>query len=84
MAKASGSTHIVIPSTKSRSETLRELFGEMFTRRFNIIKNGIATSIEAYTRMQGAAVDEWRTNTAKAFIGSRMKRDGGLNLSDRV
>ena len=34
--------------------------------------------------MQGATVDEWRTNTAKAFIESRMKRDGGLNLSDRV
>ena len=27
--------------------TKEELFGEMFTRRFNIIKNGIATSIEA-------------------------------------
>lgn len=42
------------------------------------------SALSAYTRMQGAAVDEWRTNTAKAFIESRMKRDGGLNLSDRV
>lgn len=30
-----------------KAETKEELFGEMFTRRFNIIKNGIATSIEA-------------------------------------
>lgn len=42
------------------------------------------SALSAYTRMQGATVDEWRTNTAKAFIESRMKRDGGLNLSDRV
>lgn len=42
------------------------------------------SALSAYTRMQGAAVDKWRTNTAKAFIESRMKRDGELNLSDRV
>ena len=30
-----------------KAETKEELFGEMFTRRFNIIKNGIATSIDA-------------------------------------
>lgn len=30
-----------------KAETKEELFGEMFTRRFNVVKNGIATSIHA-------------------------------------
>ncbi len=30
-----------------KAETKEELFGEMFTRRFNVVKSGYATSIEA-------------------------------------
>lgn len=30
-----------------KAETKEELFGEMFTRRFNVVKNGIASSINA-------------------------------------
>lgn len=46
--------------------------------------NGQQTTLASYTQMKGDAVDSWRTATANAFIESRMKRDGGLNLSDRV
>ena len=34
--------------------------------------------------MEGKEVELWRRDAANAFIRSRMKRDGGLNLSDRV
>ena len=40
--------------------------------------------LASYTQMKGESVDNWRKATAKAFIESRMKRDGGLNLPDRV
>ena len=46
--------------------------------------NGQQTTLANYTQMKGDAVDSWRAATANAFIESRMKRDDGLNLSDRV
>lgn len=41
-------------------------------------------ALSAFTRFEGKEVDAWRKGTARAFIESRMKRDHGLNLSDRV
>lgn len=80
------------PTEKDKVQALLDLYAKSV---ISLIEQGVTravllssqiqqSALSAYTRMQGAAVDEWRTNTAKAFIESRMKRDGGLNLSDRV
>lgn len=49
-----------------------------------IAVNNQQVILASYTQMKGESVNNWRKATAKAFIESRMKRDGGLNLSDRV
>lgn len=41
-------------------------------------------ALAGFTRMEGSEVDAWRDEVADAFIQGRMKRFGGLNLSDRV
>lgn len=80
------------PTEKDKVQALLDLYAKSV---ISLIEQGVTravllssqiqqSALSAYTRMQGAAVDKWRTNTAKAFIESRMKRDGGLNLSDRV
>lgn len=80
------------PTEKDKVQALLDLYAKSI---ISLIEQGVTravllssqiqqSALSAYTRMQGAAVDEWRTNTTKAFIESRMKRDGGLNLSDRV
>lgn len=80
------------PTEKDKVQALLDLYAKSV---ISLIEQGVTRAVllssqmqqnalSAYTRMQGAAVDEWRTNTARAFIESRMKRDGGLNLSDRV
>lgn len=80
------------PTEKDKVQALLDLYAKSV---ISLIEQGVTravllssqiqqSALSAYTRMQGAAVDEWRTNTTKAFIESRMKRDGGLNLSDRV
>lgn len=66
------------------SSTLGSLIKQGITRAVLLSTNIQQKALSAYTRMQGKEVDEWRESTAKAFINSRMKRDGGLNLSDRV
>lgn len=66
------------------SSTLGSLIKQGITRAVLLSANIQQKALSAYTRMQGKEVDEWRESTAKAFINSRMKRDGGLNLSDRV
>ena len=66
------------------SSTLGSLIKQGITRAVLLSANIQQKALSAYTRMQGKEVDDWRESTAKAFINSRMKRDGGLNLSDRV
>lgn len=66
------------------NNTLGSLIKQGITRAVLLSANIQQKALSAYTRMQGKEVDEWRESAAKAFINSRMKRDGGLNLSDRV
>lgn len=46
--------------------------------------NAQQKALAGFTRMEGSEVDAWRDKATNAFIQGRMKRFGGLNLSDRV
>lgn len=80
------------PTEKERVQALLDSYKQALQ---TLIQQGITHAVmlstttqqkafEAYTRMQGEAVDEWRDKTANAFIRSRRDRTDGLNLSDRV
>lgn len=68
----------------SYKQALQSLIQQGITRAVMLSTTTQQKAFEAYTRMQGEAVDEWRDKTANAFIRSRRDRKGGLNLSDRV
>lgn len=79
----------------NENKKVQELLDSYKTAVIAVMRQGIinATTIAVnnqqvilanYTQMKGESVNNWRKATAKAFIDSRMKRDGGLNLSDRV
>ena len=68
----------------SYKQALQALIQQGITRAVMLSTTTQQKAFEAYTRMQGEAVDEWRDKTANAFIRSRRDRKGGLNLSDRV
>ena len=80
------------PTEKDRVQALLDAYNNAF---LSLIKQGITKAVlfstntqqnalSAFTRFEGKEVDAWRKETARAFIESRMKRDNGLNLSDRV
>lgn len=68
----------------SYKQALQSLIQQGITRAVMLSTITQQKAFDAYTRMQGEAVDEWRDKTANAFIRSRRDRKGGLNLSDRV
>lgn len=80
------------PTEKDRVQALLDAYNNAV---LSLIKQGITKAVllstntqqnalSAFTRFEGKEVDSWRKGTARAFIESRMKRDHGLNLSDRV
>ena len=80
------------PTEKDRVQALLDAYNNAV---LSLIKQGITKAVllstntqqnalSAFTRFEGKEVDAWRKGTARAFIESRMKRDHGLNLSDRV
>lgn len=80
------------PTEKDRVQALLNAYNNAF---LSLIKQGITQAVlfstntqqnalSAFTRFEGKEVDSWRKETARTFIESRMKRDHGLNLSDRV
>lgn len=80
------------PTEKDRVQALLNAYNNAV---LSLIKQGITKAVlfstntqqnalSAFTRFEGKEVDAWRKETARAFIESRMKRDNGLNLSDRV
>lgn len=80
------------PTEKNRVQALLDAYNNAV---LSLIKQGITKAVlfstntqqnalSAFTRFEGKEVDAWRKETARAFIESRMKRDHGLNLSDRV
>lgn len=80
------------PTEKDRVQALLDAYNNAV---LSLIKQGITKAVlfstntqqnalSAFTRFEGKEVDAWRKGTARAFIESRMKRDNGLNLSDRV
>ena len=80
------------PSEKDRVQNLLNAYNNAILA---LVKQGITQAVllstntqqkalNAFTRFEGKEVDSWRKETARAFIESRMKRDHGLNLSDRV
>lgn len=80
------------PTEKDRVQALLDAYNNAV---LSLIKQGITKAVlfstntqqnalSAFTRFEGKEVDAWRKETARAFIESRMKRDNGLNLSDRV
>ena len=80
------------PTEKDRVQALLDAYNNAV---LSLIKQGITKAVlfstntqqnalRAFTRFEGKEVDAWRKETARAFIESRMKRDNGLNLSDRV
>ena len=80
------------PTEKDRVQALLDAYNNAV---LSLIKQGITKAVlfstntqqnalSAFTRFKGKEVDAWRKETARAFIESRMKRDNGLNLSDRV
>lgn len=68
----------------SYKQALQSLIQQGITRAVMLSTITQQKAFEAYTRMQGEAVDEWKDKTANAFIRSRRDRTDGLNLSDRV
>lgn len=66
------------------SSTLGSLIKQGITRAVLLSANIQQKALAAYTRWEGKEVEQWRKDTANAFIHSRMERNGGLNLSDRV
>ena len=81
--------------TPSEREKVQALLDKYAKALQAVIQQGITLAVlqsaniqqqalAGYTRMEGKEVEQWRKDTANAFIRSRMKRDGGLNLSDRV
>lgn len=68
----------------SYKQALEALIQQGITRAVMLSTTTQQKAFEAYTRMQGEAVDEWRDKTVNAFIRSRRDRKDGLNLSDRV
>ncbi len=66
------------------SSTLGSLIKQGITRAVLLSANIQQKALAAYTRWEGKEVEQWRKDTANAFINSRMERNGGLNLSDRV
>lgn len=80
------------PTEKDRVQALLDAYNNAV---LSLIKQGITKAVlfstntqqnalSAFTRFEGKEVEAWRKETARAFIESRMKRDNGLNLSDRV
>lgn len=80
------------PTEKDRVQALLDAYNNAV---LSLIKQGITKAVlfstntqqnalSAFTRFEGKEVDAWRKETTRAFIESRMKRDNGLNLSDRV
>lgn len=80
------------PTEKDRVQALLDQYAKALQ---SVIQRGITLAVlqsaqnqqkalAAFTRMDSKEVEAWRASTAKAFIQIRMKRDGGLNLSDRV
>lgn len=80
------------PTEKDRVQALLDAYNNAIC---SLIKQGITRAVllstntqqkalDAFTRFEGKEVDSWRKETARSFIESRMKRDHGLNLSDRV
>lgn len=80
------------PTEKDRVQALLNAYNNAF---LSLIKQGITQAVlfstntqqkalSSFTRFEGKEVDSWRKETARAFIESRMNRDHGLNLSDRV
>lgn len=80
------------PSEKTKVQTLlsqysnalQGLIQQGITRAVLLCADTQDKALKSYTRMEGDEVDAWRKDTSKAFLESRMKRDKGLNLSDRV
>lgn len=81
--------------TPSEKERVQALLDKYIKALQAVIQQGITLAVlhsaniqqkalAAYTRWEGKEVERWRKDTVNAFIRSRMKRDGGLNLSDRV
>ena len=81
--------------TPAQRERVRALLNEYHDALLALTKQGAARAVKIsdtltlqlfrnYTELQGTKTEEWRKKTAGAFIESRMKRDGGLSLSDRV
>ena len=54
------------------------------TRAVSLSASNSQLLLAQYTKFTGEETEKWREKTAKAFIQSRMKRDKGLSLSDRV
>lgn len=81
--------------TQTEKDRVQALLDAYNNAVLSLIKQGITKAVlfstntqqnalSAFTRFEGKEVDAWRKETARAFIESRMKRDNGLNLSDRV
>lgn len=81
--------------TPAQRQRVRALLNEYHDALLALTKQGVARAVKIsdtftlqlfrnYTELQGTKTEEWRKKTASAFIESRMKRDGGLSLSDRV
>lgn len=68
----------------SYSVALKGIIELGITNAVMLATNYQKSVLSGFTRMEGKEVDSWRASTAKAFLQSRMKRDGGLNISTNV
>lgn len=66
------------------SKTLLALVKQGVTRSVALSGANTAQLFKAYVQFSGEEEKKWRKTAARAFIDSRMRRDGGLSLSDRV
>lgn len=80
------------PTQKARVRALLDEYRDMvvslaergITRAVSLSASNSQLILAQYTKFTGEETEKWREKTAKAFIQSRMKRDKGLSLSDRV
>ena len=80
------------PAQKAKVQALLDEYRDMvvslaergMTRAVSLSASNSQLILAQYTKFTGEETEKWREKTAKAFIQSRMKRDKGLSLSDRV
>ncbi len=80
------------PAQRKRVDALLQEYHDMLLA---LVRQGVTHAVaqsatltaqlfRGYVQLTGEQTERWRKQAARSFINSRMRRDGGLSLSDRV